>query len=280
MKQRGVKATSLKAKIRNFAKEKKVAPQLILQNFMMERFLNRIAKSDHRDCFVIKGGSLISVILGIENRTTMDIDMTSRGFLFNEENVQNIIQEISQIDLQDDAFFEIKKSEPIREDDAYGGFRIFIDGFYESKLLVVPFTIDVTTGDSITPEPKKRFWINLFETQECFELWTYPLETIVAEKVETILSKGVLNTRPRDFYDVYMLSKLKKFNEKKFSAALKNTCEHRNSWSQVQRAIEHFADIESSGNLKQFWERYAASNSYAADISYDSIVSAIKKLLK
>lgn len=102
MKQRGAKATSLKAKIKNIAKEKRVAPQLILQNFMMERFLNRIATSSYKDCFIIKGGSLISVILGIENRTTMDIDMTSRGFSFNEKNVQGIIQDISLIDLQDD----------------------------------------------------------------------------------------------------------------------------------------------------------------------------------
>lgn len=279
MKQRGVKATSLKAKIKNIAKEKRVAPQLILQNFMMERFLNRIATSSYKDCFIIKGGSLISVILGIENRTTMDIDMTSRGFSFNEKNVQGIIQDISLIDLQDDTFFEIKKCEPIREDDAYGGFRVFIDGFYESKFLVVPFTIDITTGDVVTPEPQKRSWVNLCNAQESFELWTYTLETIVAEKIESILSKGVLNTRPRDFYDVYMLSKLKKFNGKRFSLALKKTCEHRKSWDQVKNAVEHFVDIENSGNLKQFWERYAKSNSYAANIGYNDIVAVIKNLL-
>lgn len=131
----------------------------------------------------------------------------------------------------------------------------------------------------MTPEPQKRSWVNLCNAQESFELWTYTLETIVAEKIESILSKGVLNTRPRDFYDVYMLSKLKKFNGKRFSLALKKTCEHSKSWDQVKNAVEHFVDIENSGNLKQFWERYAKSNSYAANIGYNDIVAVIKNLL-
>lgn len=251
MKTRTAKAMSLKGKIKNIASEKKITANVVLQNFMMERFLNRLSVSEYKDEFVIKGGSLVSAMVGIDNRSTMDIDVTVKGFTLVETETKVIIKNIMEINLNDDVEFEWKRCEEIRDDDVYGGLRVFLNGYFDSKYMVVPFSIDISTGDVITPEPQLQKWNCLVDQTKEFELWAYPIETILAEKIETILSRGVLSTRPRDYYDVYVLTKTHDFDKNKFSKALENTSKHRNSFERINDVMTDFSIIENSPDLQE-----------------------------
>lgn len=279
MKLRTAKSMSLKGKVKNLAKEKDVSAQLVLQNFIMERFLNRLSVSEYKDKFIVKGGSLVSCLVGLENRTTMDIDVTVKGFDLEKDNTERIIKDILKIQLDDETSFEFKKSEPIRDDDIYGGLRVFMNGIFDSSAIIVPFTIDVSTGDVITPAPKLRKWGCLFDSETSFELWTYSTETILAEKIQTILSRGVLSTRPRDFYDVYVITKLLPFDKEIFKKALEETSRHRKSYEEILSALENFNIIEDSSALKSLWHSYAENNSYATDLSYNDVIAAVKNLI-
>ena len=279
MKTRTAKAMSLKGKIKNIASEKKITANVVLQNFMMERFLNRLSVSEYKDKFVIKGGSLVSAMVGIDNRSTMDIDVTVKGFTLAETETKVIIKNITEINLNDDVEFEWKRCEEIRDDDVYGGLRVFLNGYFDSKSMVVPFSIDISTGDVITPEPQLQKWNCLVDQTKEFELWAYPIETILAEKIETILSRGVLSTRPRDYYDVYVLTKTHDFDKNKFSKALENTSKHRNSFEKINDVRTDFSIIENSPDLQEQWLKYANANSYTEGLSFSDVCNAVKTLL-
>lgn len=276
MKTRTAKAMSLKGKIKNIASEKKITANVVLQNFMMERFLNRLSVSEYKDKFVIKGGSLVSAMVGIDNRSTMDIDVTVKGFTLVETETKVIIKNIMEINLNDDVEFEWKRCEEIRDDDVYGGLRVFLNGYFDSKSMVVPFSIDISTGDVITPEPQLQKWNCLVDQTKEFELWAYPIETILAEKIETILSRGVLSTRPRDYYDVYVLTKTHDFDKNKFSKALENTSKHRNSFERINDVM---TIIENSPDLQEQWLKYANANSYTEGLSFSDVCNSVKALL-
>lgn len=279
MKTRTAKAMSLKGKIKNIASEKKITANVVLQNFMMERFLNRLSVSEYKDEFVIKGGSLVSAMVGIDNRSTMDIDVTVKGFTLVETETKVIIKNIMEINLNDDVEFEWKRCEEIRDDDVYGGLRVFLNGYFDFKSMVVPFSIDISTGDVITPEPQLQKWNCLVDQTKEFELWAYPIETILAEKIETILSRGVLSTRPRDYYGVYVLTKTHDFDKNKFSKALENTSKHRNSFERVNNVRTDFSIIENSPDLQEQWLKYANANSYTEGLSFSDVCNAVKALL-
>lgn len=279
MKTRTAKAMSLKGKIKNIASEKKITANVVLQNFMMERFLNRLSVSEYKDEFVIKGGSLVSVMVGIDNRSTMDIDVTVKGFTLVETETKVIIKNIMEINLNDDVEFEWKRCEEIRDDDVYGELRVFLNGYFDSKSMVVPFSIDISTGDVITPEPQLQKWNCLVDQTKEFELWAYPIETILAEKIETILSRGALSTRPRDYYDVYVLTKTHDFDKNKFSKALENTSKHRNSFERINDVMTDFSIIENSPDLQEQWLKYANANSYTEGLSFSDVCNAVKTLL-
>ena len=280
MKERTSKAMSFKAIIRNIAKEKNVAPQIVMQNFMMERFLNRIAVSEYKESFIVKGGSLVSALVGLANRTTMDIDVTITGFTLEEKELEKVIANICNIELDDDTIFELRRCENIRDDDLYGGTRVFMSGYFDNKTIEVPFCIDVSTGDIVTPKPQKRKWNCLLDEGNHFELLSYPIETILAEKVETILSRGVLSTRPRDFYDVYILTKTYHYNKETLNKALEETSKHRGSVDRIANSRINISVIEKSSELKEFWNRYARSNSFSKNLSYEEVVDAVKKILE
>ena len=143
------KAMSLKAKIRNYAKDNRIAAQVVLQNYMFERFLARLSRSEYRDKFVIKGGMLIAAIVGLDTRSTMDLDTTLNGLPLTEEKILDAVNTISKIDLGDDMYFEMISIDPIRKDDIYGGYCVRINAIYDT--IVTPLSIDVSTGDVITP---------------------------------------------------------------------------------------------------------------------------------
>ena len=257
-------AMSLKARIRNLSKEKNVSAQVILQNYMFERFLERLSKSDFKNNFILKGGMLIASIVGIDSRSTMDMDATVKNYPISADSLTKAISEICNIEIPDDVVFSFSGIEPIRDDDMYGGYRVLLKATYDT--IVTPLSIDITTGDAITPH-------------EVLYLYKMILETVLAEKVETILNRGELNTRPRDFYDVYILVNTQKFDGAIFAEALKETVNHRNTahiFSDIRDRIEI---IRSSRALRDRWTKYSENYMYAKDIAYENTVDALVKLI-
>ncbi|NLO70407.1 MAG: nucleotidyl transferase AbiEii/AbiGii toxin family protein, partial [Porphyromonadaceae bacterium] len=195
---------SFKAQIRNLAKKRNVKAQVLLQNYMFERFLERLSLSEYRDKFVLKGGMLVAAMVGMDARSTMDLDATLRGIPLTEESIHKALTAICNFPIEDKVTLTIGKTEPIRPDDAYGGYRVKITAVYDT--IETPFSVDISTGDVITPQAVKYSFRGIFDEEKQFEIWAYNIETVMAEKIETILRRNILNTRPRDFYDIFILS--------------------------------------------------------------------------
>lgn len=204
------KAMSLKGRIKHYVKSNNIAVQVVLQNYMFERFLERLSKSEYQEKFVVKGGMLIAAIVGLDTESTMDLDATLRNLPLTEEQITEALAKVCAINLDDDVSFEIKSVEPIRKDDVYGGYCVRLDAKYDT--IVTPLSIDISTGDVITPEAVQYEFSGIFDEDIRIKLWGYNIETVMAEKIETILSRGVFTTRPRDFYDVYILGTTQKYN--------------------------------------------------------------------
>lgn len=271
------KAMSLKAKIRNIAKSKNIPAQVILQNYMFERFLNRLSVSAYNEKFVLKGGMLVAALVGLDNRATMDLDTTLKNLPLTHESIEKALNEIFEIDLKDDVMFKLKGVSPIREDDIYGGYRVALDAIYET--IITPMTIDVSTGDVITPNAVKFNFTGIFDDELKFELWAYNIETVLAEKVETILRRNVFNTRPRDFYDTYILITTQEFDKELFAEALEKTIEHRGTRNQINDYMDTLAIIENSEDLKRMWSSYQKQFAYAKDIGYEMVIERLKTLM-
>ena len=214
-------AMSLKAKIRNIAKQKNIPAQVILQNYMFERLLVRLAASAYKDKFVLKGGMLVAAIVGLDNRATMDLDTTLKNLPLTPEAIRSALEQVAAVSFDDGVAFEVGKISPIREDDIYGGYRVMLNAHFDT--LITPLSIDVSTGDAITPHAVQYQFSEIFDNEKSYELWAYNIETVMAEKVETILRRGVFNTRPRDFYDAYILATTQDFDKAVFAEALNAT---------------------------------------------------------
>ncbi len=270
------KAMSLKGRIKNIAKLKNISAQVILQNFMFECLLERLSVSKYKDKFVLKGGMLIAALVGIDNRATMDLDTTLRNLSLTQENVIKTITEICAIELDDEVIFTVKKTEPIRKDDIYGGLRVSIDAVYDT--VVTPLSIDVSTGDAITPSPVKYTFSGIFDETKEIELWAYNIETVLAEKVETILRRGELNTRPRDFYDIHILCTTQKYDSEIFKNAFWATAEHRGSAELIRDVHGIVENIKTSMLLQNSWKRYAKEYKYSESISYETVIAALENV--
>ena len=271
------KAMSLKARIKNYAKDKHIAAQVVLQNYMFERFLARLSQSEYRDKFVIKGGMLIASIVGLDIRSTMDLDTTLRGLPLTEEKVLEAVGNIIRIDLEDEVTFETVSINTIRKDDNYGGFCVRINAIFDTML--IPLSIDVSTGDIITPGAIVYEFGGIFDENVQIRLWGYNIETVMAEKTETILSRGVLNTRPRDYYDVYIIGTTQKFDRHVFEDALSATAEHRGSIGNIADRAGIIDRISDSSDLQSMWKKYQRRFSYANDIKYEDIITVLRELL-
>ena len=271
------KAMSLKAKIRNIAKSKNLPAQVILQNYMFERFLNRLSASVYKEKFVLKGGMLVAAIVGIDNRATMDLDTTLKNLPLTPEAIEKALNEIFEIDLNDDVEFKFKGISPIREDDIYGGYRVALDAIYET--IVTPMTIDVSTGDVITPNAVKFNFTGIFDDELAFEVWAYNIETVLAEKIETILRRSMFNTRPRDFYDAYILITTQNFDKATFTEALDKTIEHRGTRNQINDFGSTMEIVSESADLRRMWINYQSQFPYAKDIRFEEVCNSIKELL-
>lgn len=266
---------SIKGKIRSMAEKKNLKSQEVLQIYFFERFLERLSKSKYKNNFVIKGGFLISSLIGIENRTTMDMDTTIKGIALKEERIKEIVEEIINIDVVDGIKFEIKDISYIREEDEYENFRIsLIANIGKTKN---PMKLDLTTGDAITPREIEYTYPCIF-SQEDIKIMAYPLETILAEKYETIIRRNITTTRMRDFYDLYTLYKLKKdeIDYKILKEAIERTSDKRGSQEEMQDYEEIIEDIKEDSYLRSLWEVYLSENKYIGNLKFDKVVGVVR----
>ena len=269
----------LKAKIKNISKEKNISAQLVLQNYMMERFIERISLSDFQDQMIIKGGLLISSIVGLDSRATMDIDMTLKGKPVNEAFILDYINEISRININDEVKFDVVSITEIREMDDYFGFRVsLIAGIGTMK---IPLKIDIITGDKIIPSEISYEYPLMFENRS-IKIKAYNLETILSEKIETIISRGNQNTRMRDFYDVYILLKLKSKNidYNILRLAIEETSQKRDSLNLLLNYKEIISNIENNNEMLVRLENYRNSFNYARTIDFNEICKLLTEILE
>ena len=268
-------ANSFKAKIKNISKDKGIPAQQVQQHYLIEQVLKLISTSSYRDSFIVKGGYLIGQMIGLDKRTTMDLDVTLKGTEMSKENLIHIFEEI--LCSKTDGFsFSVDKLEPIRQDDEYGGFSLKLNATFDTLKEVV-----FITGDKITPREITYSMTSIF-TNESIKIWTYNLETVLAEKLETIISRGLASTRPRDRYDLFTLYKLRKeeINLEVLKNALENTAEKRKSKDTIYNWEEQVRGIEISDYQKELWIRYQRQFKYAKDISFDNSVQVIREIMQ
>ncbi len=272
------RAMQFKARIKNLAIKNHVPAQAVLQDFMMERLLEKIPISKYKDKFILKGGMLIASMVGLQHRTTMDMDTTLRGVPLTEERIRKIFLEICSIHLEDGVTFGLDYIIPIREEAEYGGFRVAVIATYQ--LIRTPLKIDITSGDINTPAAIRYTYHSNFEDKP-IEILAYNRETILAEKVETILRRSVFNTRPRDFYDVYLLvnTQGQAIDRKVFKKALIATSTNRGSLPSLEDNETILRTIQSDSLMRERWGRYCKENYYARDIGFDQVIKVLIDLL-
>ncbi|MDD3524520.1 MAG: nucleotidyl transferase AbiEii/AbiGii toxin family protein [Candidatus Cloacimonetes bacterium] len=268
---------SLKARINNYAKKHGIAAQVVLQNYMFERFLERLSKSEYKEKFVIKGGLLIATIVGLDIRSTMDLDTTLRNLVFTEEQITQTIQSICSVDLGDEINFTVVSVTPIRKDNRYGGFSVRMDAGYDG--IRTPLSIDISTGDVLTPSAVHYEFDGMFDESVHISIWGYNIETVMAEKMETILSRGIFSTRPRDYYDIYILSTTQTYDKALFWEALLATANHRESQAVLANKEGIFKNISESRDLRERWTKYQRKFPYAQNITYDEVIEILHSLL-
>ena len=266
----------LKEKIKSFSEKNNLKAQEVLQMYFFERFLARLEKSKYRVNFIIKGGFLISSIIGIQNRTTMDIDTTIKGVPIKEEIIKEIILEILNIEVNDEIEFVLGKIENIREISEYENYRLHLTANFEK--IKNPLKIDITTGDVIIPSEIKYSYETIFK--EKLNILVYSLETLIAEKYETIIKRNITTTRLRDFYDIYMIFKLKndKINVNNLKQAIRETAKNRNSTEEILESKEILEDIKNDEYLNKQWNIYKNENKYVDNIQFSEILKLLNKI--
>lgn len=271
-------AMQLKAIIKNMAKEKNISAQIVMQNYMLERLLERISMSKYYPNFILKGGFLLVAMVGLDTRATMDMDATIKGIPLTKETLIEMFEEICKINVGDDVVFSFERIGEIREDDEYSGYRITLSASYPP--MAVPLKLDITTGDKITPK-EIIYEFRLLLEDRSIRVLAYNLETVLAEKLETVISRGDQNTRARDFYDIYILQRQqgKNIENKALKAALSATADKRNSSEIMERCGEIITAIENSNEMQKRWADYQKDFDYAEGITFEDVCGAIRDLL-
>lgn len=267
-------AQSTKDKLRNIAREKNVDFNCVMRFYMYDRFIERLSKSQYRDNFVLKGGFYLSRLFGIDNRSTMDIDAAIRKAKFTNSNIIKMITDIINININDNVKLNIIKTEPIRTEDEYGGLRITI--VFNLETIKDQFHIDVATGDPIYPRPISFNYESLIDN-EVYKVWSYNLETVLAEKIETILSKLETSSRMKDYYDIYLIYKFSKIDITKFRKAVEKTFEKRKFESDL---VNNLNIVKNSQILREKWANYSRKNNYANNISYDETINCLTEFIE
>ena len=268
----------LKAIMKNLSKEKHISAQLLLQNYMMERLLERISQSKYKEFFIIKGGFLIAAMVGLDTRATMDIDATIKGYPVTEKTIKTMFEEICDIYIPDDIVFEFKHIGEIREGDEYTGYRVSVTANYAP--MAVPLKLDITTGDVITPKEISFAYPMMLEDRTISVL-AYNLETILAEKIETVISRSDQNTRPRDYYDIYILYRLWKnnVNVHNLQCALKATGEKRGSVNLLTEYKRIMEVVVNSEVMSKQWKKYQKDFAYASEVSFKDACNTVTRIM-
>ncbi|WP_248921625.1 nucleotidyl transferase AbiEii/AbiGii toxin family protein [Olsenella intestinalis] len=272
-------AMQLKAYIRNRARAEGVPPQLLMQHYLIERLLERISLSRWRDDVVVKGGMLISSLVGVDRRSTKDLDTTVRGFPLTHENAERAFREIAAVEADDDFSFEFVRTEDIRETDDYQGIRVHLLANYEK--MSSPVTVDVTTGDRITPEAIEFRYPLLFDDRT-ITIMSYPLATTLAEKLETVISRSVANTRPRDYYDLRMLW-LTRGDEVDLGVlreALTATAEKRGSLAAMGNYRTVMVQVATDAGMLGHWAAYVRGHPYVGDMTLEETCDTIVEIME
>mgnify|MGYP001850859682 FL=1 len=269
-------ARQLKALVQNRTKGDSGKAQLLIRNFMMERFLERVSLSKYKDNFILKGGMLVSSMVGLDNRATMDIDTTLKNLSLNSENAREIVENIIAVSVEDNVHFQIKSISAIMEDAEYEGVRLALEAQLET--MRIPMKIDLSTGDVITPSEIRYQYRLMFEDRS-ISVWAYTLETVLAEKMETILVRGLLNTRLRDYYDLYILQICgPQIDRKVLSEAVRATCRKRGSDPVLSEYSRILKELKESSTMQELWLNYQRKNNYAAGLSWNEVLQAASDL--
>ena len=279
-------ARQLKDLIRNLSREKSADAQILMRNYMMERFLERISLSEYRDKFILKGGMLVAAMVGLDARSTMGliylskdswVDATIKEANVNVEYIKNLISSIVTVPIDDGVKFQLKSISEIMDEAEYPGIRVSMSTTFDG--VVTPLKIDISTGDAITPR-EVRYSFKLMLEDRSIDIWAYNLETVLAEKLETIITRTTTNTRMRDFYDIYILEQLHgtTLNPKILHDALLATAHKRGSEKYLNQAEEVFDEVENDSVMQKLWEAYRKKFSYASDLEWDVIMKAIRRL--
>lgn len=269
---------ALKDKLRNISNKNNISINILIRFYMYEKFLERLSISKYKDNFVIKGGFYLSTLFGIENRTTMDIDVALKKVQMNEHKLKIIIEQIIQIDLNDGVIIKLDSISKIRQEDEYGGFRFTLKCYLEN--IKEQFHFDIATGDPITPKEIKYKYKSLFEEKD-LKLWAYTIETVLAEKLQTILSRNILGSRMKDYYDIYLITNLMKYNVDTvvLKKAIYNTFKKRHSLECIKNSNNILNNIIEDNNMEKKWKAYQRKYDYAKNIEFNIIINEIKELL-
>lgn len=275
----GFTPAQIKGKIKSVAQKNHADARTLMRIYMMERFLERLAKSEYRDHFIIKGGILVTAMIGVANRSTMDIDTSVKNLNLSAQDALKVIDQVKEIDLDDGVSFEVKAVSNIMDEMEYPGIRITMNAVMGG--LITPLKIDISTGDVITPRAIE-FHYDLMLEDRSIMLWSYNLETILAEKLQTVLARGILNTRMRDFYDIRMLldTQEDKINQAVLKDAFAATCKKRGTSHLQEQAGEIIKSVEEDEQLRALWLSYQKKYSYAADMDYTGVIGGVRELLQ
>ena len=270
-------ATAVKAKIKNKAGGSSDKSQIMLRIYLMERLLERVSLSKYRDNFILKGGLLVSSLVGVDMRSTMDVDTTVKSLPMNKKSVQKILEEIMAIEVEDGVSFRISKVQDIMEGHEYEGLRFMIECSMDR--LKQTIKIDISTGDEITPGAIE-YKLPLIIEDRSIDLWAYNLETILAEKLETLMVRGEANTRMRDFYDIHVLIQQDTVTVDRdtLKAAFYATCKNRGSTEQIGTINDVITKIAGDETMKQQWDNYRKTNYYVGTLEWDDVIGSAEKL--
>ena len=265
----------LKDLIRNLSKEVGIEAHVLIRKYMMERFLERVSSSKYNGSFILKGGMLVAAFVGVEARATMDIDTTIKGIPVTIIDMERTITEISNIDLDDNVKFRIKKVSEIMDEAEYSGIRFSMDAVLDGA--VIPLKIDISTGDVITPREIAYSYKLMFEDRT-IPIMTYPIETVLAEKLETVISRSITNTRMRDFYDIHILLKSQNINADILALALERTAKNRGNFSLLENAESVLKIVKSDEDMKRLWDIYQKKFKYAGEYTWDEVIHSVREL--
>ena len=268
----------LKALVRNISKGDNGKAQVIIRNYVMERFLERLSLSQYRNIMILKGGTLVAAMVGLDNRSTMDVDATLKNLPLNEDSARKIVEEITAIHIEDGMIFEIKSVTPIMDEADYPGIRIMLDTAIET--MHTPLKIDFSTGDVITPREVSYSFRLLFE-ERTISILAYNLETVLAEKLETLLARGTANTRMRDYYDIYVLTNTQEHNidNATLKEAFVNTSAKRGSIGLLSDVHLILKEVAESTVLIDRWKNYQRKFDYAADVLWAAVMESVSCLV-